>query len=341
MRILLTLCTFFMIVPTLTFCQIITKVTKVGTTSAPFLKIEPGARAVAMGGAFVAVDNDATAIYWNPAGIARLPKTEIILIHTQWLAGTSFDFAGFILPLGTLGTIGASITSLSMSEMKVRTVFYPEGTGEKYGAGDVAIGLSYARNLTDRFSIGFNGKYIQQHIWHMSSSAFAVDIGTLFTTQFNGMKIGMSISNFGTKMRLDGKDTSIKYDLDPIKYGNNDRIPANLETDDFSLPLLFRVGLAMDVLKSSRNRITLAIDAVHPNDNTENLNLGTEYIFNNMISLRTGYKNLFTKDSEEGFTAGAGIKYGLHGNVLLKIDFSYQDFGNLNNVHRFSIGLEL
>lgn len=340
MKRILFLCIFIIIVPTFTFSQIITNVTKVGTTSAPFLKVEPGARAVGMGGAFVAVANDATAIFWNPAGIARLTKTEIILIHTQWLAGTSFDFVGFILPLGTFGTLGVSITSLSMGEMKVRTVFYPEGTGEKYGAGDVAIGLSYARNLTDRFSIGFNGKYIQQHIWHMSSSAFAVDIGTLFTTQFNGMKIGMSISNFGTNMQLDGKDTMINYDPDPVKYGNNDRIPAHMQTDKFSLPLLFRVGVAMDILKGKRNRMTLAIDAVHPNDNTENLNLGVEHVFNNMIFLRIGYKNLFTKDGEEGLTAGAGMKYRLIGNTSLKIDFSYQDFGRLNNVHRFSMGLE-
>ena len=293
-----------------------------------------------MGGAFVAVANDATTIYWNPAGIARLTRTEVVLIHTEWLAETNFDYVGIILPLGRFGTLGTSVTSLSMGEMKVRTVFYPEGTGEKYGAGDVAIGLSYARNLTDRFSIGFNAKYIRQHIWHMSSSAFAIDIGTLFTTQFNNMKIGMSISNFGNKMRLEGKDTMVNYDPDPVKYGNNDRIPAYMQTDEFSLPLLFRVGVAMDVLKGERNRMTLAIDAVHPNDNTENLNLGAEYVFNNIIYLRIGYKNLFTKDSEEGVTAGAGMEYRLARNTSLKIDFAYQDFGHLNNVQRFSLGLE-
>jgi len=339
MRNLVILGVFFIIIPTLIFSQTETNVTKVGTTSAPFLKIEPGARSVGMGGAFVAVANDATSIYSNPAGIARLSGVESILIHTEWLAGLNYDFVGLVLPLGTIGTLGVSITSLSMSEQKVRTVFYPEGTGEKYGAGDMAVGLSYARNLTDRFSIGFNCKYINQNIWHMSSSSFAVDIGTLFTTQFNGMKIGMSISNFGSNMQLDGKDTSIKHDPDPTKYGNNDRIPAYIQTDKYSLPLIFRVGLAMDVIKSKCNRMTMAIDAVHPNDNTEHLNLGVEYDFNNMIFLRTGYKNLFTKDSEEGLTAGAGIKYRV-ANTMLKIDYAYQNFGRLLNAQRFSIGLE-
>jgi opacity protein-like surface antigen len=330
---------FIYLIPIFTCGQIITDVSKVGTTSAQFLKIEVGARAVAMGGAFVAVGNDATALYWNPAGIARLQQMEVVLIHSDWLADISFDFAGFILPLGTFGSIGASITSLSMDERKVRTVSYPEGTGEKYDAGDIALGLSYAKNLTDRFSIGFTAKYIQQKIWHMSSSSIAVDIGTMFTTGFHDMRIGMSISNFGNKMKLDGKDTQINYDPDPVNYGNNDKIPAQLQTDKFDLPLIFRVGLAMDILKGEGNHLTFAVDAVHPNDNTENLNLGAEYVFNNMVSLRVGYKNLFTKDGEEGLTAGAGLEYGLMGNKSLMIDYAYQDFGLLNNVQIFSWGL--
>jgi len=319
--------------------QIITNVSKVGTTSAQFLKIEAGARAIAMGGAFVAVDNDATALYWNPAGIARLSNIETVLIHTNWLADVSFDFVGLVLPLGSFGTLGLSITSLSMGEKIVRTVANPEGTGEKYSAGDIAVAVSYAKNLTDRFSIGFSTKYIQQNIWNMNSSSIALDIGTLFTTGFYGMKIGMSISNFGGKMKLEGKDTQIFYDQDIPKLGNNDRIPAQLTTDEFDLPLIFRVGLAMDVISSESNRITLAIDAVHPNDNTENLNLGAEYVFDNLLFLRTGYKNLFTRDSEEGFTIGAGIEYNAFSGSLLKIDFAYQDFGLLDNIQKFSLGL--
>lgn len=340
MKRYLFLLAFILIIQTGSFGQINTDVTKVGTTSAQFLKIEAGARAVAMGGAFVAVNNDATALYWNPSGISRLSKAEVVLIHTKWLADISYNFAGLVLPLGSVGTVGVSITSLSMDEKMVRTVAHPDGTGEKYDAGDIAAGLSYAKNLTNRFSIGFSLKYIQQNIWHMSSSTVALDIGTLFTTGFHDMKIGMSISNFGSKMRLEGKDVSVYYDPDLVKYGNNDKIPAQLQTDKFALPLIFRVGLAMDVLKGDSNRLTLALDAVHPNDNTENLNLGAEYVFNNMLSLRAGYKSLFTRDTEEGFTVGAGLEYGIFGNTMLLIDFAYQDFGFLNNVQRFSLGLK-
>ncbi|MCI0495009.1 PorV/PorQ family protein, partial [candidate division KSB1 bacterium] len=181
-------------------------VTKVGTTAAQFLKIGVGARAIAMGGAFVAVANDVTGLYWNPAGIARMPRSEAILLHTGWLADINFDYAGIAINMGRFGTIGASITSVSMGDMKVRTELQPEGTGEFFAAGDIAGSLAYARNLTDKFSIGFNAKYVHQRIWHTASSGFAIDVGTLFTTQFKDMKIGMSISNFGTNMKLSGRD---------------------------------------------------------------------------------------------------------------------------------------
>jgi len=172
----------------------------------------------------------------------------------------------------------------------------------------------------------------------MSSSGYALDIGTLFRTQFNDMTIGMSISNFGTSMRLEGRDTFVNYDEAPQFGGSNDRIPAFKQTDKFPLPLLFRVGLAIDIFRTESNRLVLAIDAAHPNDNTEYINFGMEYEFNDRLALRLGYKNAFTSDTEEGFTVGAGTKFRLVGNVVLAVDYSYQDFGLLSNVQKFSLG---
>ncbi len=315
-------------------------VSKVGTTSAAFLEIGVGARAIGMGSAFVAVADDGSALYWNPSGLARLKKSEVVFSHSQWLADTKLNFAGIVLPIGAFGTFGASITILSMDEMMVRTVFEPEGTGEMFDASDMVLGVTYAKNLTHRFSIGFNAKYIRQNIWHMSASSIAFDIGTLFTTQFNNMRIGMSISNFGNKMKLDGRDTRIFHDVDPEKYGNNDLINAYLETEKWSLPLIFRVGVAMDVLKSRYNCFTVAIDALHPNNNYESVNLGMEYTFNNFISLRFGYKSLFLDDSEQGLTAGVGLRQNFVGKVSLKFDYAYADFGVLHNAQRFSMGIE-
>ena len=320
--------------------QFVSNVSKVGITAATFLEIEVGARAIGMGGAFVAVANDATAIFWNPAGIARLPRGEAILIHTNWLVETNFDFSGIVIPAGYMGSFAVSVTSLGTDEMEVRTVLKPEGTGEKFSYGDLSAGLSYAKNLTDRFSIGINAKYISQRIWHMEAKGYALDIGTLFRTQFNGMVIGMTISNFGASLKLEGRDVFVNYDEAPQFGGSNDRIPASKLTDKFPLPLLFRVGVAMDILKSGSSRLTIAADAAHPNNNTEYINTGMEYVFNKNLALRFGYKNLFTLDTEEGFTAGFGTKLKLPGGVALKIDYAYQDFGRLQNAQRFSLGLE-
>ncbi len=315
-------------------------VSKVGTSAAPFLTIEVGGRALAMGGAFVATSDDATALYWNPAGLPRLGKAMATLSHTQWIADIAFDYAGVTIPLSASDAIGLSVTSLSMDDMKVRTVFYPEGTGEYFGSSDLALSGSYGRSLTDRFSIGFTGKFVQQKLWHMSASAFAMDVGVLFTTQLHDMRIGMSISNFGGKMRLDGIDTQVTHDVSSIKAGNNDKIIAHLQTDRWSMPLIFRVGAALDVIKRARHRVTCAVDAVHPSDNAEYVNVGAEYAFNNNIFMRGGYKSLFLDDSEEGMTLGAGLAYNMISTVNLRIDYAYLDFGILNAVHRFSLGFD-
>lgn len=313
-------------------------VSKVGTTAAAFLEIGVGSSAVGMGEAFSAVADDATAIYWNPAGIARISKNEVILLHTKWFADINFDFAAITLSLGNFGTIGANITTLNMGDIIVRTVEEPEGTGERYSVADWVVGISYAKSLTDRFSIGSTVKYIHQQIWHMSASAMAIDIGTLFTTQFNNMKIGMSISNFGNKMQLSGKDTQYYFDIDHTKYGNNDKIPCHLDTDKWALPLIFRVGVAMDVINSPNNRLTIAVDALHPNNNTESINLGLEYGFNNFLYGRVGFRSLFVRDGEGGATFGSGLCQRL-GSTTVKFDYSYTDFGRLTNAQRFSVGI--
>jgi opacity protein-like surface antigen len=315
-------------------------VNKVATTAAQFLKIGVGARAIGMGGAFVAVANDATALYWNPGGIPRLPQNELVMLHTAWLADVSYDFAGLTLNLGNFGTVGASLATLNMGEMEVRTEQKPEGTGEYFDAGDFVAAVSWGRSLTDRFSIGFNFKYIHQSIWRMSASGFAFDIGTLFTTQFHEMKIGMCISNFGTEMQMRGQNARRYYDINPEAYGSNDRIPVYLETDRWPLPLLFRVGVAMDVLRTGSQRLTGAIDAVHPNDNVEHVNVGLEYAWYDMVFLRVGYKSLLDSQSEQGLTAGGGIRYALGANAGIRLDYAYADFGRLSTVHRFSLALE-
>ncbi len=313
--------------------------TKVGSTAAPFLNIGVGPRAIAMGGGFSATANDVTALYWNPAGISRTEYNEAMFSHTNWFADITFNWAGTKINLGDYGALGMSVTYLDYGKMEVTTMREQEGTGEYFTAKDISLALSYAYNLTDRFSIGGSVKYVNQSIWNSSADAIAFDLGTLFYSEIFGLRISATISNFGTDMSLSGKDLMVLYDIDPNIFGNNDQILAYLRTDSYPLPLLFRVGLAKDLFNSSLHRLTIGVDALHPNDNSESLNFGGEYVFNEFLSLRAGYKNLFLKNSEEGLTFGIGVKYDFYPGFGINFDYAYQDFGILKNTQHFSISV--
>jgi hypothetical protein len=328
----------FLVIATSNFAQ---SVSKTGTTAASFLEIPVGAKAIGMGGAFVSVANDASSLFWNPAGIASIEKYEVILSHTEWIAETNYDYAGLVIPLGSLGNVGLSFTSFTMDDMKVRTVEKPDGTGEYFSAGDIAIGISYSRNLSDRFSIGLTGKYIQQTIWHMSASAFALDAGTEFRTDlFGGMVIGASIYNFGTSMQMTGRDTRYYISVDDTKMGTNDQIPANVETDSWDLPLTFQIGVSTNVINNDNIRLMVAADAIHPNNEYESMNFGIEAALINCFFLRAGYQNAFMKEAEGGLSFGVGVDSKLIlSNAFFKFDYAFRDFGRLQNIHTFSIGI--
>lgn len=326
-----------LIIPLSLCAQSDSDVSNVGTTSASFLEIGVGSRAIGMGGAFVATANDASAMYWNPAGLGRLKSAEIIFVHTRWIADISFDYAGIVLPLGDAGTLGANLTMLNMGEMEVRTELMQDGTGEFFNVSDLAIGISYGFNLTDRFSLGLNAKYIQQRIWKEQATGFAVDIGTLYNTPVDGLRIGAALTNFGTDLRMSGDDLLVYHDIDPKQSGNNERIFAELQTASWPLPLSFQLGVAMDIIQSEQNRLTLAIDAIHPLNNTESVHTGAEYAFKENFFLRFGYRSLFLRDSEEGLTAGAGVQAAILGNVRLGFDYAYADFGRLQNAQKISV----
>lgn len=315
-------------------------VTKTGTTAAKFLSIGVGARANAMGGAYSSVANDVSAIYWNPAGIASINETQTLFTYTKMFADINVNYFGFVIPAGDYGTFGASVTALNVGDMDVTTEFLPEGTGEKFSAGSYAFTLSYAKFITENFAVGVNFKYIRESIYNSSASGVAFDIGTIFTTPFYGIKFASSISNYGSKMQMSGDDLLVRHDPDPQRAGNNQTIDAYYKTDEFELPLRLQIGISRDFKILDEHRFTLAIDATHPNDNNQWVNVGSEIsLFNDLISLRGGYKTLFLKDTQEGLTLGAGIKYDGLGFFKIAVDYSYQQLKFLDNMHSFSIML--
>lgn len=311
---------------------------KVGTTAANFLNIPIGSRASGMGGAFIAIANDATALYWNPSGISRIARNEFNVSYSEWLVGTSFNWAGLVFKMSEEDAFGLSVNQLNYGEEEITTAQQPNGTGEKWSAIDIAVGLTYSRNLTDRFSIGGTVKYIRQQIWNESASALALDIGLLFHTQLPGLRLGMNIANFGGEMKLDGKDLLQPVDIDPSNTGNNDKITSTLNTDAWTLPLNFSVGLAYDAIQIDDFSLTIAADAIYPNNQTSFLNLGSEFIWNNLISVRGGYNALFKEAAEEGLSAGVGLYYNF-GAFSSKIDYSYNDFGIFKQLSKVSLSI--
>ena len=313
---------------------------KVGTTAASFLGIPVGAKSIAMGGAFTSIADDPSSLYWNP-GIINKRSINFYASQTEWLVGSTHQYIAAQIMVSPQDALGLSITSLNYGEKeKIRTVAQPEGTGEYWEASDFALSLSYARKITDRFSIGGSGKYIQSKIWHVQASQFAIDLGLVFQTQFRGLKIGSTLRNFGGEMLLSGQDLIERIDLDPESEGNNENIVAYLKTDPWPLPLVFTIGASMPVISTESFNIILALDAVRPTDNTETLNIGTEIEIMNIFMLRAGYQSLFRKVNESGYSIGFGLHSPIQG-MVIDLDYAYQEFGLFTNIHTWSLQFNL
>tara|TARA_Y100000758_G_scaffold183597_1_gene130674 strand:- start:1030 stop:2052 length:1023 start_codon:yes stop_codon:yes gene_type:complete len=323
----------------LSYGQITGSVSNVATTAASFLDIGIGARSLSMGGAFVAIADDPTALYWNPAGIVSIKSPMAHFYHSPWIADVQFNHSAVVVPLDRSSSFGFFITSVTMDEMQVRTVKSPQGTGEYFSVSNVALAGSYARRLTDRFSFGVNMKFIQEKIWHMNAGGLAVDLGSLFITKNSGLRIGMSVSNFGGKISMDGYDTEVDYDIDETMYGNNDKIDASLNSMDWPLPLVFRAGVSKDVVQSDIHKLTLAADAIHPNNNVEYINLGFEYILRNMISIRGGQAFYGMDKSKQGLTFGVGLNYQIPRGPIINFDYVYRDIGVFDNIPGYSLNI--
>lgn len=326
----------------MSYSSFISDVSKVGTTAAPFLTIGVGARANALGGAFVSVANDVTALHWNPAGIAQVNEMQLVLIHSNWIADLKHDYLGVAVPLGTAGTLGFSVNALTMDDLMVRTPLFPEGNGDIMECYDLALGLSYARGLTDRLSIGSTFKYVRSQLWHMSAQAAAFDLGILFSDIFDFFQLGAAMTNMGTKMKFDGRDTYVYHDIRPAEAGNNGKIDAKLSTESYNLPIAFQVGVSTIIKEQSNFPLLLAMDFYEPSDNVRSLNVGAEWALFNRIYLRGGYARIFEDDSERGVTLGAGYKFQIpHSRLKLYIDYSYEDLGLLDNSQKYSLYIAL
>lgn len=313
-------------------------INKVGTVGAQFLKIGVGAQNIARGEAVVASVNDATAIYWNPSGIADLEKSQISFTHTEWLAEISYDWIAYAMPWNG-NSIGFFLGLLSMSDMEQTTLEKQEGTGVKFSCYDMVIGVSYAKRLTDKFATGINAKYVRQVIWDLSANGVAFDLGFQYHTGWKSLRLGMNMSNFGTDMKYSGQHLKHEAQIYPDAPTTYEDVPVYVESRAYPLPLNFRVGLAYDLVKDDQNSLTLTLDGTQPNDGEEVGAFGLEYSFRGVFKGRLGYEYSNEEGFEKGFCAGFGLSWGL-GSLKSLIDYAYADFGRLESVHRFTLGFE-
>jgi hypothetical protein len=140
-------------------------------------------------------------------------------------------------------------------------------------------------------------------------------------------------------MQLSGRDLFFNNDPNNNVGSGPNNIPSEYQAGDYDLPLTFRIGVAYDVYQGETFRVTTAVDATHPNDNTEYVNSGLEAAWNEIVFARVGYKSLFLRDSEQGLTWGVGIHYGIVNTTTIKLDYGFADYGRLKNVQYFSLGI--
>jgi hypothetical protein len=299
-----------------------------------FLDIDIGARPAARGGSFVAQGGTVDALFWNPAGIGTLRGLSFVGSQAAWLA--DIDVYAFGMAFGTsrFGTIGLSLVSLDNPDVRV-TSFVGGERWEDQGFQDIirqfALGFTYAKQITDLFSVGGQVKWAHEDLgtfdyvdrlsgeqttgWQAKMDAITFDFGTLYNTGFRGLRLALSIRNFAPRSRYQ------------LEY--------------FDLPLSFRLGMAVNVIsviwpEADGHVLNLSMDTISPRDFSERMQLGCEYWYRQMFALRAGYK--FHHDLE-GFATGVGIRQDI-GKVAVSMDYAYSLAGGFfQDIHRLSLSV--
>lgn len=300
---------------------------RAGQSGWQFLKINGDARQAAMAGAYSAISRgDAGGIFGNPASIADIRGFDVQVNALKWVADIGHQSVAVAANIGDVGVVGVSLAMLDYGDIPetINSAIGASGTtpvvtGNTFGANDIAAGVSYARRITDKLSVGGNVRWMRQTIAELSMTNWSVDFGTMYHTGFRSLRIAVTARNFGPDSRFAG--WSEEYQT---------------ESDNVRLPLDFRAGMAMDFLddEQSPHLLTIVVEGDHPNDGKEKFHLGASYCFDNTFFLRAGYK--FNYDVQK-FTFGAGVSYPI-GGALGTINYAYVDFGELTQVHMFSLG---
>jgi long-subunit fatty acid transport protein len=299
---------------------------RAGTASATFLRIGVGARAIGMGEAFVAVANDPSAVYWNPAGLASLQRREVAVSHTQWPADVQYNHVTLILPSRRFGGSIALQMGVLGTRIDETSELMPFGTGRTFSYSDLVVGGAYSRRWTDKLLVGVGMKYVREDLGSQvggpTTQAMLFDVGSIYYLGLGSVRIATSLTNFGPSLRPSGTYVS-PYDGSTAQY------------DGFDPPLMFRYGVAFEPIENDVQRLTTSFEVNQPADNERLVKAGAEWLFHGTFALRGGYN--FGADALK-WSTGAGFN-GSFANLRGALDYAYTDGGPLGAVHRMSLGV--
>ncbi len=341
--------------------------TAYGGASGEFLLLGAGARGQALGGAYAALATDVTAMYYNAAGLAQLARPGVQVTSNSYIAGTKYTWAGIAFPMsGGVRAIGLSLGSFGFGDQPVYTVADPEGDGRTYSVRQTFISGTYAQNFSDRFAAGFSLKFISDRLGTAKGNAFALDFGTNFHASVGPRPIRASfvIQNLGSNLKHSGQDLIVGVTRQP-PLGTVD-VPqepqsAQLSTTSWTLPIVFRVGVALDLVTRGSNRVTVLSEFTQPNNTKPTAGAGLEFGMQNIgqrgfsIAGRASYTihtdlqtnditlGMPTKESSGNFTSaglalGGGIEYA-RGSTRLGFDYAWRSLGTLGSVNYLSFSL--
>jgi len=299
---------------------------RAGTSSGTFLKIGVGARAVGLGESFVAVANDPSAIYWNPAGLASMQRQEIGISHLEWPGDVHYEHIAYVLPVKRFGgSLGFQFGILG-TEMVQTDETHPFGTGQSFFYSDALAGIAYARRWTDKLLVGAGVKLMHEDLGSSvggpTTNALLVDIGSIYYLGYGSVRIATSLSNFGSQLKPSGGYVS-PFTGEHRSY------------DGFDPPTIFRYGIAFEPLENKVQRVTTALEINQPADNAQLIKLGAEWTWQHRLALRSGYN--FNSD-EMKLSAGAGL-YATLGGTAATLDYAFTDGGVLGGVNRLTLGV--
>ncbi|MFH0881776.1 MAG: PorV/PorQ family protein [bacterium] len=305
-----------------------------GTSAANFLKISPITRNSAMGDAPLSSGSGAGGVMFNPASIAGMSEGSITISSMKWLVDTRVSYLAASYPLSPVSTVAVDIDYFGTGDIDETTIAEQDGTGRVFNASDLMIGATFAAKLTDRFSAGGKVKVINENLSQAQATAFAVDIGSTFRTNFlNNLEMNFVLSNFGSKLQFNGRDLEVLYTVPDSPTGKE--VPARMKTESWELPLLFRLGVETNVFQTNQMRLHLVYQLLDSRDYEARHLIGAEYVYDDFVYLRAGYKANW---DEASWTAGFGFNIHMPNMGQVIFDYAAADWGVFGVLQQFGVG---